>query len=200
MNSTGDGARVILFNKNVSYQAAILPGRQLSAAPKNKAGARQSAKTLAGGGARRGPNAGGAPPPATVIRNMDQNGDMRISRKEFRGSAQIFSKIDANQDGFLDLAEFTAARKRGAAKPNVADGPGKGGGPNPKMKVQKMDQNGDGKLSKTEFRGPPQKFAMMDANGDGDIERPNGADRKPVSRKWTATGRAYCPPMKSGRW
>ena len=174
---TGKAARVILFNQKVSYQAAILPGRQLSGQPKNVAGAGQSANALAGGGARRAQKAGGPPPPATVIRNMDKNGDQRVSRNEFRGPAQKFSKIDANQDGFLDLAEFQAARKRGAARPNAPGGanapngppggPGKGGAPNAKKIVQKMDQNGDGKLSKTEFRGPPQKFRMMDQNKDG---------------------------------
>lgn len=177
VKSTSKAAKVTLFNKKVSYQAEILPGRQLSGQPKNMTGARQSANALAGGGGRPARKAGGKPPPATVIRNMDKNGDQRVSRNEFRGPAKKFSKIDANQDGFLDLSEFKAARKRGAGKPNGANGPpggpgkgkgkGKGGGPSAKMKVQKMDQNGDGKLSKTEFRGPPKKFAMMDKNKDG---------------------------------
>lgn len=181
VKSTDDRARIILFNQIVSYQAAILTGRQLSGQPKNKTAASPSANALADGGAWRGPNKGGPPPPATVIRNMDRNGDQRVSRQEFRGPAQKFSKIDANQDGFLDLEEFMAARKRGGGRPNVTSGPpgdrniangppggpGNGGGPNPKMIVQKMDQNGDGKLSKTEFRGPPKKFVMMDKNKDG---------------------------------
>jgi Ca2+-binding EF-hand superfamily protein len=200
VKSTDNQARVILISKKVSYQAEILPGRQLPGQPKSKAGARQGAKAVAGGGARRGTKASGPPPPATIIRKMDQDGDQRVLRQEFLGPGQKFSKIDANQDGYLTLDEFMAARKRGAAKPKLpngqAGGPSKGGAPNPKMIVQKMDKNGDGKLSKTEFRGPKKKFAKLDADKDGFVTK---AELASIMAKRPAGGGNPGGPSGSGQ-
>ena len=39
--------------------------------------------------------------------------------------------------------------------------------PDPQKIIERMDRNGDGKLSRQEFRGPPQRFGLIDANGDG---------------------------------
>jgi len=38
-----------------------------------------------------------------------------------------------------------------------------------------MDRNGDGRLSRTEFRGPPSAFGRMDRNNDGYIARHEAA-------------------------
>ncbi|MDP6367173.1 MAG: hypothetical protein QF787_13675 [Nitrospinota bacterium] len=45
---------------------------------------------------------------------------------------------------------------------------GRGGGrPDPKQVLRRMDRNRDGKISRTEFRGPPNRFGKLNANGDG---------------------------------
>lgn len=35
--------------------------------------------------------------------------------------------------------------------------------------IAKVDADGDGKISKSEFTGPAEVFAKLDANGDGSI-------------------------------
>jgi hypothetical protein len=41
---------------------------------------------------------------------MDQNGDAEVSGREFLGSPEQFSRLDANGDGFLDAAEARSAK------------------------------------------------------------------------------------------
>jgi hypothetical protein len=51
-----------------------------------------------------------------------------------------------------------------------------GGGKRPGF-IEHLDKNGDGKVSKSEFDGPPRHFGEMDKNGDGyisDKEAPTG--------------------------
>jgi Ca2+-binding EF-hand superfamily protein len=40
---------------------------------------------------------------------MDRNGDGEISRREFLGTPEQFARFDANDDGYLESAEATAA-------------------------------------------------------------------------------------------
>ena len=39
------------------------------------------------------------------IQNFDQDKDGRVSREEFRGSDQVFNRLDRNQDGYIDETE-----------------------------------------------------------------------------------------------
>ena len=43
-------------------------------------------------------------------------------------------------------------------------------GPGGAEALKRMDANGDGVISKDEFRGPEQMFARLDANGDGQVD------------------------------
>lgn len=43
----------------------------------------------------------------------------------------------------------------------------RGGRPSPEQIIQRMDRDGDGKISRREFRGPPERFDVLDADGDG---------------------------------
>ena len=71
------------------------------------------------------------PNPEIMLKRMDLDGDMRISRSEFRGPPQAFPNIDANGDGFLTVEEiasfqhrarnFQAQARRGLSAQPLAD-------------------------------------------------------------------------------
>src|SRR5262249_15739024 len=124
----------------------------------------------------RGPGAGGgfAGPggagPAARLKTMDKNGDGKVSRAEFAGPQAMFDRLDSDKDGFIAQDEAASFRGPGAGGPAAKFlGPG-GGGPalpgaggglanlRPAARIQAMDKNGDGKVSRSEFTGPPQRF------------------------------------------
>lgn len=98
------------------------------------------------------------------IRSYDRNGDGVISRSEFPGSAADFDRLDRNRDGVLSQAD------RGAA-----------GQEQRQMRFRGMDQNGDGVISRSEWRGNDKSFRKHDRNHDGvlsgDELRGNGHGR-----------------------
>ncbi|MFM7347377.1 MAG: hypothetical protein ACKO1J_18645 [Tagaea sp.] len=63
------------------------------------------------------------PSPEQMLRNMDTDGDGRISRQEWRGPPGRFDAIDANRDGYITLEELQAARQAGppATSASVCD-------------------------------------------------------------------------------
>lgn len=90
-------------------------------------------------------------------RNMDTDGDGKVSRAEFASyDQQRFAKLDANGDGVLSLSELsTDDGDRDAAD-----------------KFKKLDTDGDGKLSATEQKaGCDAKFTTIDTDGDGYISQ-----------------------------
>jgi len=54
----------------------------------------------------RGGGANGRPSPEKRLKVLDQDGDGKISRSEFRGSDRHFGVIDGNGDGFITLEEI----------------------------------------------------------------------------------------------
>ena len=113
---------------------------------------------------------------------IDANRDGRISRREFmsarppwargrprplmvRRRARIFSRIDADRDGFISPAERRASLKRWFAR---------------------MDANRNGQLTRREFiearqrlrGGPARRFERLDANRDGAISFNELLDRR----------------------
>lgn len=82
--------------------------------------------------------------------------------------------------------------------PALAPPPPRGNGPAPGTPdsmpradrlIQRLDRNGDGRVSRGEFDGPPDHFALIDLDGDGyvtDVDRP----RRPPGRE---------QPMGEGR-
>ena len=66
--------------------------------------------------------------------------------------------------GFLLI--FVLASPAGGGAAEIAQ-MGGGGPPSPEKMVQRMDENGDGKISRQEFLGPPDRFKMIDVDKDG---------------------------------
>jgi hypothetical protein len=54
-----------------------------------------------------------------ILKELDRDGDGRISRNEWRGSQKIFRAVDRNRDGFLDGKELDSF-----PGPGPAEGPG----------------------------------------------------------------------------
>jgi Ca2+-binding EF-hand superfamily protein len=99
---------------------------------------------------------------------MDKDGDGRISAAEWQGPAGMFSRLDADRDGYLSPGEISRNRRQ-----DRPVGPNR---PNPRG----VDADNDGKISRDEWKGAGDKFVRMDANGDGYItsdERPRNGGR-----------------------
>lgn len=140
------------------------------------------------GGSLGGPGGpgGGRPNPEEIrerLKQMDRNGDGKISRSEIPDVARerlmpLFDRLGKDE---LTREEFAAAF-RGARqgppgdgnRPRNADGqpggrPGMGPFRAPRF-LQKLDADGDGRLSKSEFAKAPDLFADLDENGDGQLD------------------------------
>src|SRR5207244_6657832 len=94
----------------------------------------------------------------------DKTGEGKISKEESPGRGkEKFGRGDANKDGFLDKEELGRAVGQFGGRPE---------GPNVQEYLQRLDKNGDGKLSK---EGAPDRlkenFDRLDANKDGFLDK-----------------------------
>lgn len=91
------------------------------------------------------------------LARLDADGDGKVSRDEFDGPPEHFADFDRNRDGFIagDEAPKGPPPRR----------------PGPARFIERLDQDGDGKVSREEFDGPEEHFDDFDENGDGFIER-----------------------------
>lgn len=88
------------------------------------------------------------------LHKQDADGDGAISRKEFAGDDEAFSRLDRNHDGKLtDEDNQRPARKDPGAAAEA--------------RFKKMDTNGDGQLTRDEWRGTERTFNTKDTNSDG---------------------------------
>jgi Ca2+-binding EF-hand superfamily protein len=127
-------------------------------------------------------------------------------------ASERFAKMDANGDGTISTDEMQARRDaRGARRGAMSDQPGTApgiatgsprGDHRAKM-LQRVDTNGDGRISRDEMRVQDDKrFAKLDANGDGFIDKGEmdaGRDKMKAARdKWRGAGDVPPAPGADG--
>lgn len=128
------------------------------------------------------------PDRASLMSQIDTNGDKAISREEAGDRWERLSQLDKNNDGKVNAQELLAARQGGkgdTGKGRPGEG-GKGKG-EPGVFLKRMDKNSDGALTPEEV--PEQLWARLskaDSNNDGKVtfeearanapERPGGGE------------------------
>lgn len=110
------------------------------------------------------------PPPETVFRNLDRNGDGQVDREEVTAihaspksreqAAEIFSLCDHNRDGKLTLEEFGFSSPRVAHLRRDQDGNG----------VLSFDEYTEGVMPQASRRQAQEFFRLVDRNGDGAVD------------------------------
>ena len=102
-----------------------------------------------------------------VFTRLDTDDDGVVEPRELDDArARQFARADLNGDGYIAGAEFEELR---ADRPDQGGRRGRrGGGGDP---VARMDRDGDGRVSRLEFRGTTDLLERADFDGDGSITR-----------------------------
>lgn len=115
------------------------------------------------GGRDRGDGPGRGTMAIVLLGAADYNGDNTVTRAEVeRLQAEEFAFRDRNSDGFLDRDDASPTRQR------VAEMAGEeAGGRRGQRGMARLDSDGDGRISLSEFTGRESRlFDRLDTNGD----------------------------------
>ena len=109
-----------------------------------------------------------------LFAELDVNGDRVIEKSEVpesgRSAFETLLKLgDTNKNGKIDQDEYRQLLAGTREEGTRASAPASGSGQEDRFKAQ--DKNGDGKLSREEFTGPPELFEQIDADKDGFVTR-----------------------------
>lgn len=100
---------------------------------------------------------------ATFVNRWDADKNGTISPDEFPGKTELFAQWDSNGDGALDQAEaHLALTKLSETARHLAAA---------QERWNLLDSNGDDLLSKSESGLVHQDYEKMDTNGDGSVSR-----------------------------
>lgn len=131
---------------------------------------------------------GQKPDHTDFVTRLDADNDGSVSSEEFDGPADHFTKLDTNSDGFISSDEAPTGPPQGGRQGGGQQGgPGMGDdqqaqkpqeGSGSTDFVTRLDTDGDGKVSSSEFDGPSDHFTQLDTNSDGFI----GSDEAPAGR------------------
>jgi hypothetical protein len=102
---------------------------------------------------------------------LDTNCNGILTSEEVAGLSASVADMDKNGDQRIVLLEFFHHDKDWHAlrplRPRQVDATGR---PSVAGRIQRADRDGDKKLSRQEFRGPPRRFQRLDGNADGFID------------------------------
>jgi len=97
---------------------------------------------------------------ADLFAVMDVNKDGKICRTEYKGPKKAFAWVDTDHDGYITRPEATRAYLTIVGRMAITQ----------RINAFKtMDENKDGKVSLSEYKGPTRAFARVDVNHDGVI-------------------------------
>lgn len=88
---------------------------------------------------------------------LDENGDGRITRDEWRYDIESFRRADRDDDGILTRTEFLNAAENSQTR--QVD------------QFSRLDVNGDRRITRDEWQGSRRNFDRADRNGDGVLTR-----------------------------
>lgn len=119
------------------------------------------------------PQRGERPTSAKVIERLDINKDGVISKNESQGPlTNNFDRVDVNADGLVTAEELEKGFKKREGRLGKKGYKGSRRVCNSKGMFEKVDQNHDGYISKSEAQGSLEEhFTKVDVNGDGLVSR-----------------------------
>jgi len=97
---------------------------------------------------------------AQRFRGYDMNSDSRVGRSEWPGDARLFTRLDANRDGYLSMQEYSQG---GGFTLDSLGGAS--------YRFSNLDVNGDGLITRNEWNMNRADFNRLDVNRDNRISR-----------------------------